>query len=1276
MYFKTTYDQQFDDLYMHLKAKYPDKLFDLDGIGKQLDMSDFSKNFFSSDVNADASIDANANVDDISVIAYNSELPKPFFRLNSYYVLWNELRKEHGLEVANDIVEKNLTGDIYINDFHGVGGGLPYSYYGKTVLAVKVGKELIYTTFEDLYNTLAKGHEEKVILDSTQIYLKDVKILDKDNKWVNVSRILKHKSHTDLVKIETKNGMCTIVTKDHPVILNEDMNEKLAGTLTLSDTVLCSNSDLIFTEEKMVSIPTAYKCGKQQKSIVPCDILTWDKRSIKAFLGGVIDRRGHVNKNGEVIITSYSFDFIQKVAEIVRWLGYGLVKTSFQGRATFNSKNEVYQCNIILLDSSFGLFSELIQSYKDLVCNVSSDICYDYTSEISKIELMDTVEYVYDITTDSGHFHCQGLIQHNCFNYSALDIHQQGLPMVKKVRSLPPKHLYAYKSQLEQFVTIASNSTLGATGLSDMLVVMSHYVDKILKTRQDDHFKFATEEDCWKYVKGNLASFIYTINQPMRGNQCVTEDTEVLTPEGFKKYNELKAGDLTYTWKDGKLNIQEVEKVNIYDYDGEMHEYSGRDTIQVVTPNHRVLYKNNITDKYELTESSNLINSDIPITYPSATSSSDLESINYAGKRFREEVLTMLIENEIVHKCSNENAANDVQHLCFLAGKNCRKEGLTLYISNETTLTADTKKVIQYKGKVWCPTTQDGIVVFRKDGKIFISGNSPFTNIGIFDREFLEKMCEEYIFNDGSSPNINTIMKLQEMFLEVMNEELERTPLTFPVTTACFSVDEEKNIKDEKFLQFISKRNKKFGFINIYCGDSSTLSSCCFSGDQKVKVVNTTGTRTFQKPIEKSFEEIYKALENPNDDVLYVQSSEEKDIYKKCKMVRLQGRQLYKIFIKDNPNIILKVTDNHINPTKRGDIETTNLVIGDVLLSKLPFDCIIEAIEKIDEIPEYVYCFEMLDKENPYFCLANGVITHNCRLRSDRTNEYFNSFGSGSSKIGSLGVVTINLPRLAIKFPKEDIFLQELEKLVTVAGQINNAKREIVRKRIENGNHPLYTFEFMDLSKQYSTCGVCGFNETIEILGENILEEKGVELGIKILDKINDTNDQLQALYKNPHNCEQIPAEGTAVKLADKDRLLGYQDSYVLYSNQFIPLTTNASLLDRIRLQGIFDAHFSGGAICHLNVEQQVENWEDIADLIRMSAKKGVIYFAINYTLAECEHGHMSVTKGDKCNICGGNIINHYMRVVGFITNVKNWIKTRREVDYPNRQFYDNIKEK
>lgn len=635
MYFKTTYDEEFDDLYMHLKAKYPAKLFDLDGIGKQLDMSEFSRNFFSAKVTADASIDANANVDDVSVIAYNSELPKPFFRINSYYILWKELKRLYGHAIANDTVEKQLVGDIYINDFHGIGAGMPY-----------------------------------------------------------------------------------------------------------------------------------------------------------------------------------------------------------------------------------------------------------------------------------------------CFNYSTYDIHMKGLPMVKKVKSLPPKHLYAFKSQLEQFTVVASNSTLGATGLADLLVVMSYYVKNILDTKSDAHFHFASEEDCWTYVKENLVSFIYTINQPMRANQ------------------------------------------------------------------------------------------------------------------------------------------------------------------------------------------------------------SPFTNVSVYDDYFLESMCEDYIFMDGSSPDINIIKKLQLLYLQIMNEEMRRTPLTFPVTTACFSVDEERNIKDEAFLKLISEQDKEFGFINIYDGDSSTLSSCC-------------------------------------------------------------------------------------------------------------------------------------------------------RLRSDRKNEYFNSFGSGSSKIGSLGVCTINFPRLAIKYPNKDEFLIHLKEMVEVCARVNHAKRKIVEKRIKNGNEPLYGLGFMELSKQYSTCGCVGLNECVSYLGEDILKESGQNLLLEIIDTINNVNDKMQKKYSSPHNCEQIPAETVAVKIAAKDQLLGYQNSCNLYSNQFIPLITGADMLDRIKLQGIFDSHFSGGAICHLSVDTPIENAEDIADLIRLAVKKGVVYFAINYVLGECENGHMTVSNEDICPICGGKIVDHYTRVVGFLTKIANWNKTRREEDFPNRQFYhaEDIKE-
>ncbi|MFW6311304.1 MAG: anaerobic ribonucleoside-triphosphate reductase [Nanoarchaeota archaeon] len=85
---------------------------------------------------------------------------------------------------------------------------------------------------------------------------------------------------------------------------------------------------------------------------------------------------------------------------------------------------------------------------------------------------------------------CHGIQMPYCFNYSTLDIALEGLKMVHKIKSVPPKYLYSFKSQLEQFTMIASNSTLGATGLADMFIVMGYYVDKIFKEGHDAGFFF------------------------------------------------------------------------------------------------------------------------------------------------------------------------------------------------------------------------------------------------------------------------------------------------------------------------------------------------------------------------------------------------------------------------------------------------------------------------------------------------------------------------------------------------------------------------------------------------------------------------------------------------------------------------------------------------------------------------------------------------------------------------------------------------------------------
>ena len=136
--------------------------------------------------------------------------------------------------------------------------------------------------------------------------------------------------------------------------------------------------------------------------------------------------------------------------------------------------------------------------------------------------------------------------------------------------------------------------------------------------------------------------------------------------------------------------------------------------------------------------------------------------------------------------------------------------------------------------------------------------------------------------------------------------------------------------------------------------------------------------------------------------------------------------------------------------------------------------------------------------------------------------------------------------------------------------------------------------------------------------------------------------------------------------------LLKYNDGeYKLYSNQFIPLSTEANLLDRIRLQGVFDSKFSGGSIMHANIEQRLDSAEEMEKLIDICTKKGVIYWAVNYNLQECENGHITVSKSDICPICGATNKYNFTRVVGFLTKTDSWAKERREDDYEYRQFYN-----
>lgn len=700
-----------------------------------------------------------------------------------------------------------------------------------------------------------------------------------------------------------------------------------------------------------------------------------------------------------------------------------------------------------------------------------------------------------------------------CFNYSMYDVMMNGLPMIEKPKSLPPKSLYAFKSQVEQFSIIAANSTLGACGIADLFIVMSYYIDQIFKTGKDAHTYF----DGW------------------------------FSDEEKRKFSELAERKHNLITKTGEHYIEEFE-----------------------------------------------------------------------GS---------------IMKCTNRTEPHD-------------KEWFTM--------------------NVWRYVRESLASFLYSINQPLRQNQSLFANVSLYDDSFLDSMCLDYIFPDGSTPNKDTVRKLQEVFLSTMNAELKRTVYTFPVVTSCFAKDDDGNLVKGSLYDILPKYAREFSFVNIYTGKTSVLSSCCFDKEQGVII------QIDNEEVVGTFEDLYNEYHAFDGMVVY-----STDEWVPAKFVRVMyNDDMYRITT--DLGSVISVTKDHIHLTDDGDKITTQLKIGDYLKSNsYNINLSDEEIVNIEtyKYSGYVYCFEIDKGYEPYFMLANGIITHNCRLRSDTSNEYFNSFGAGSSKIGSLGVVTVNMPRLAEKCKGDkDKFIEGMLYFTDIASKINNAKRHIVRKKIENGNLPLYTLGFMELQKQYSTLGVNGIYEALEYLNLDITTEEGLNYLTHVLDEVNKRNDMCAKQYNAPHNIENIPAENVSIKLVQKDNKLGYnKNKYILYSNQFIPLIYDIDVLERVRLQGALDTKFSGGNTLHVNCETKIKDDKTYQQLIDYCADKGVVYWSPNYNIQECVNGHVTVGKNVNCVECGNPIKENYTRVVGFITPVKNWNQTRREIDYPNRKFYEKL---
>jgi ribonucleoside-triphosphate reductase len=329
------------------------------------------------------------------------------------------------------------------------------------------------------------------------------------------------------------------------------------------------------------------------------------------------------------------------------------------------------------------------------------------------------------------------------------------------------------------------------------------------------------------------------------------------------------------------------------------------------------------------------------------------------------------------------------------------------------------------------------------------------------------------------------------------------------------------------------------------------------------------------------------------------------------------------------------------------------------------------------------WCSDHNCKWNDSNFFVSGDVTtlsNCCRLLSDtsKLKGFINSIGGTALSIGSVKVNTINLVHIFYELGEEVSerkYLNLLKKRTTLCCKVLDRVRHIISRNIEKGLLPNYCDGGIEMDKQYCTVGILGLYETMEKFGyietdefgNKFYAEKGMDFAGKIFDVLNETKDSFTDEYS--FNIESVPAEQAAVKLCAKDNILFDVHDNFIYSNQWIPLTEKCTINEKIRTSAILDNKCSGGAIAHINIDNNFPNTDMAWEMLNYIASQGVIYFCYNTKINVCKNHHGFVD-ADICPECGEHACDTYQRVVGFLTPSRSYSKERFK-EFSARQWYD-----
>jgi ribonucleoside-triphosphate reductase len=316
-----------------------------------------------------------------------------------------------------------------------------------------------------------------------------------------------------------------------------------------------------------------------------------------------------------------------------------------------------------------------------------------------------------------------------------------------------------------------------------------------------------------------------------------------------------------------------------------------------------------------------------------------------------------------------------------------------------------------------------------------------------------------------------------------------------------------------------------------------------------------------------------------------------------------------------------------------------------------------------------------------------------CRLRLDTRKLEARGGGlfGANPLTGSIGVVTINLPRLGYQSRSEEEFFQRLDTVLSIARNSLEIKRKILETYTNGGLYPYTKFYLKSIHERFqqywknhfSTIGIIGMNEAcLNYLGVNLGNAKGKEFALKVMDYMRDKLVQFQEESNSNYNLEATPAEGTSYRLAILDKKF-FPDIQTANCDGDTPFYTNSTQLpvnfsddifEVLDLQDDLQTKYTGGTVLHIFGGERIEHGLSIRNLVSSICNNYRLpYFTFSPTFSICpQHGYL-VGEQEQCPECH-RTTEVYSRIVGYLRPVSQWNEGKK-AEFKLRTTFDTVKQ-